>query len=151
SECCRLMPGLCRSISRFSAWSIPTVTEVNYSQLAYPTPRAVRFQEMEYNLPAERFVEAMTEIRECIARSLFAGRFPTECRLVRGDHIWLSPATGRDSCYIAVHMYRGMPYQQYCAAIEKIFQKHEARPHWGKMHTMTAAQLAAAYPRWDDF
>src|SRR5215469_1003318 len=151
SELCRLMPGLCPSISRFSAWSIPTVTEVNYSQLVYPTPRLVRFQEMEYNLPAERFIEAMTEIRQCITKNRFAVHFPIECRFVRADDIWLSPATGRDSCYIAVHMYRGMPYRQYFTAIEKIFQNHNGRPHWGKMHTMTADQLAAAYPRWDDF
>lgn len=151
SEWCRLMPSMCGPISRLSGWSIPTVTEVNYSQLVYPTPRLVRFQEMEYNLPAERFIEAMTEIRECITLNRFAVHFPIECRFVRADDIWLSPATGRDSCYIAVHMYRGMPYQQYFAAIERIFQKHDGRPHWGKMHTMSAAQLANAYPRWHDF
>jgi FAD-linked oxidoreductase len=151
SEWCRLMPRMCRPISRFSAWSIPKVTEVNYSQLVYPTPRLVRFQEMEYNVPAEHFLDAMVEIRDCIERNRFAVHFPVECRFVRADDIWLSPATGRDSAYIAVHMYRGMPYQDYFAAIEAIFRKHEGRPHWGKMHTMTAEQLASAYPRWQDF
>lgn len=151
SEWCRLMPGMCRPISRFSAWSIPTVREVNYSQLAYPTPRLVRFQEMEYNLPAEHFADAMSEIRRCIQRNRFKVHFPIECRFVHSDDIWLSPATGRDSCYIAVHMYRGMPYEEYFAAIEEIFQRHEGRPHWGKLHTMTGTQLAAAYPRWEDF
>ena len=151
SEWCRLMPGMCRSISRFSAWSIPSVTEVNYSQLVYPTPRLVRFQEMEYNLPAEHFADAIREIRECIQRNKFDVHFPIECRFVHADDIWLSPATGRDSCYIAVHMYRGMPYQKYFAAIEEIFQQHEGRPHWGKLHTMNAGRLAAAYPRWEDF
>jgi FAD-linked oxidoreductase len=151
SECCRLIPGMCRSISRFSAWSIPSVTEVNYSQLVYPTPRLVRFQEMEYNLPAERFAAAMIDIRECIERNRFAVHFPIECRFVRADDIWLSPATGRDSCYIAVHMYRGMPYQDYFGAVEEILQRHEGRPHWGKLHTMKSAQLAKAYPRWHDF
>lgn len=151
SEWCRLMPVMCRPISRFSAWSIPTVREVNYSQLVYPTPRLVRFQEMEYNLPAEHFADAIREIQSCIERNKFAVHFPIECRFVHSDDIWLSPATGRDSCYIAVHMYRGMPYEEYFAAIEEIFQRHEGRPHWGKLHTMTAAQLAAAYPRWEDF
>jgi FAD-linked oxidoreductase len=151
SELCRLMPGICRPISRFSAWSIPSVVEVNYSQLVYPTPRLVRFQEMEYNLPVGHFVEAIREIRASIDRNRFAVHFPVECRFVRADDIWLSPASARDSAYIAVHMYRGMPYQEYFAAIEKIFQQYEGRPHWGKLHTMNANQLAAAYPHWHDF
>ena len=28
---------------------------------------------------------------------------------------------------------------------------HDGRPHWGKVHTRTAADLAPAYPRFDDF
>ena len=24
------------------------------------------------------------------------------------------------------------------------------RPHWGKMHTLTAKELATIYPRWND-
>jgi FAD/FMN-containing dehydrogenase len=48
-------------------------------------------------------------------------------------------------------MYRGMPYREYFDALEPILQKHQGRPHWGKMHTMTASQLAPRYPRWEDF
>ena len=77
--------------------------------------------------------------------------FPVECRFVRGDDIWLSPAYQRDSAYIAVHMYQGMPYRAYFDAIEAIFRRCEGRPHWGKMHTLTAETLAARYPRWHDF
>ena len=28
---------------------------------------------------------------------------------------------------------------------------HDGRPHWGKVHTRTAADLAPAYPRFEDF
>ena len=28
---------------------------------------------------------------------------------------------------------------------------HDGRPHWGKLHTRTAADLAPAYPRWQEF
>ncbi len=28
---------------------------------------------------------------------------------------------------------------------------HGGRPHWGKMHTLTARQLRERYPRFDDF
>ncbi|HEX8727843.1 MAG TPA: D-arabinono-1,4-lactone oxidase, partial [Ktedonobacterales bacterium] len=36
-------------------------------------------------------------------------------------------------------------------AIEAIFQRYDGRPHWGKMHTLTAETLAMRYPRWQDF
>jgi len=29
--------------------------------------------------------------------------------------------------------------------------EHDGRPHWGKMHFRTAADLAPAYSRWNDF
>ena len=35
--------------------------------------------------------------------------------------------------------------------VEPIFQKYKGRPHWGKMHSMTAMQLRDLYPKWDDF
>jgi FAD/FMN-containing dehydrogenase len=70
---------------------------------------------------------------------------------VRGDDIYLSPASGRDSAYIAVHMYRGMPYRQYFAAVEAIFRDFGGRPHWGKMHMLTAAELRGLYPEWARF
>ena len=28
---------------------------------------------------------------------------------------------------------------------------YDGRPHWGKLHSRTAADLAPAYPRFDDF
>ena len=70
---------------------------------------------------------------------------------MQADDIWLSPAYQRTSAYIAVHMYRGMPYRSYFTAIEEIFKRYQGRPHWGKMHTRTAVELAALYPRWHDF
>jgi FAD/FMN-containing dehydrogenase len=34
--------------------------------------------------------------------------------------------------------------------VEKIFGQVAGRPHWGKMHTLDAAALAAVYPRLGD-
>jgi FAD-linked oxidoreductase len=151
SEGCRLIPRLCQTVSNISAQAIAPVDEVDYSHRIYATPRWVRFNEMEYNIPAEHFSTVFTEIRECISREHFAVHFPIECRFVHADDIWLSPAYERSSAYIAVHMYKGMPYQSYFAQIEEIFQRYQGRPHWGKMHTLTAERLALLYPHWQDF
>ena len=151
SEFCRLFPSFCKTVCRISALSIANIDEINYSHRLFATPRLVRFQEMEYNIPAEHMNAVINEIQQCIQQYQFRVHFPVECRFVRADDIWLSPAYRRDSAYIAVHMYRGMPYQSYFRGIEEIFKRYEGRPHWGKMHTRTAAELSALYPRWYDF
>ena len=38
----------------------------------------------------------------------------------------------------------------YFNAAEPIFRKRGGRPHWGKMHSLTAKELRALYPRWND-
>ena len=151
SESCRLVPRLCKTVCRISAQSIANVDEIDYSHRLFTTPRLVRFQEMEYNIPAEHLSSVVNEIRECIESYQFRVHFPVECRFVHADDIWLSPAYQRDSAYVAVHMYRGMPYRSYFHHIEEIFKRYQGRPHWGKMHTRTAEELSALYPRWHDF
>src|SRR5579863_4153465 len=147
----RVIPGLARSVCKISGNSIANVDEINYSHRLFSTPRMVRFQEMEYNIPAEHTRAVISEIQQCIEQHQFAVNFPLECRFVHSDDIWLSPAYQRASAYIAVHMYKGMPYQSYFSHIEEIFKRYQGRPHWGKMHTRTAQELAALYPRWHDF
>lgn len=151
SEGNRLFPTLSPTVSKISAMGVASVDEVDHSQHIFSTLRVVRFEEMEYNVPAEHFSTVLTEIRECIARERIQVHFPIECRFVHEDDIWLSPAYQRASAYIAVHMYKGMPYQSYFQHIEAIFQRYQGRPHWGKRHTQNAQQLATLYPRWHDF
>ncbi len=151
SELNRMQPKLSQTIGNISAQGIAPVDEVNYSHLLFSTPRVVRFQEMEYNIPAEHFSSVLAEIEACVERKRFEVHFPVECRFVHADDIWLSPAYQRESAYIAVHMYQGMPYKAYFEAIEAIFRHYEGRPHWGKMHTQTAHNLEKLYPRWHDF
>ena len=77
--------------------------------------------------------------------------FPVEIRVAAADDIWLSTAYGRDSAYVAIHQYVGLPYQEYFRLFESIAGSAGGRPHWGKMHTRDAAYLAGAYPRFADF
>jgi FAD/FMN-containing dehydrogenase len=113
--------------------------------------KLVRFYEMEYCIPAEHMGEAIKEMRQAIEQERFAVHFPLECRYVKQDDIWLSPAYERDSAFIAVHMYKGMPYEAYFSRMEQIFRRFGGRPHWGKMHNMTAEHLHQVYPRLPDF
>lgn len=151
SKGCRMVPKLCKPVSRLSARFVPVGNEVGYSHQLFTTKRLVRFNEMENSVPAEKMEEVVRDIRQCVMKYGFDVHFPIECRYVKGDDVMLSPAYGRDSAYIAIHMYKGMPYQKFFAEIEKKFRRYNARPHWGKLHTRSTDELAAVYPKWDAF
>ncbi|MGG8405410.1 D-arabinono-1,4-lactone oxidase [Streptomyces sp. 12297] len=141
------VPGIARVASR--ALSARTYTDIPYK--VFTSPRRVRFVEMEYALPRERVVEALRELKAMVDRSDLRIGFPVEVRTAPADDIALSTASGRDTAYIAVHMYRGTPYQAYFTAAERIFTAHGGRPHWGKVHTRDAEYLASVYPRFAEF
>ena len=144
-------PSLCPSLSRFCAGMLSHSEQVDASWSMLSTVRAVRFNEMEWSVPAERGADALREIKALIARREFPLMFPLEYRWVKGDDIWLSPNHGRDSVHISVHQYVGMPFERYFDAVQAICLNHGGRPHWGKVHSLKAAQLSRLYPRWSDF
>lgn len=118
----------------------------------FPHVRVVRFREMEYTVPADAGPACIREILRTIRENRFPMCFPLEYRLVRADDIWLSMFEGQDGCSISVHQYGDLDYKAYFALVEPIFWKYHGRPHWGKLHTLGARQLAALYPRhWQDF
>ena len=52
---------------------------------------------------------------------------------------------------ISVHQYHRQGYDTLFKASEAIFRRYGGRPHWGKLHTLKAAELERLYPRWGDF
>ncbi|KAA6213521.1 FAD-binding protein [Streptomyces albofaciens JCM 4342] len=141
------VPGIARLSSR--ALSARTYTDIPYK--VFTSPRRVRFMEMEYALPREAAVGALRELRALVERSDFRVSFPVEVRTAPADDIPLSTASGRDTAYLAVHMYRGTPYRAYFSAAERIMTAHGGRPHWGKLHSRDAAYLAGVYPQFAEF
>ena len=124
---------------------------VDQSFKIFASPRIVRFYEMEHALPVEALVPALREIRAMVDRKGYLLNFPVEVRFTKGDDVPLSTAFGRDSAYIAVHVYKGMECEPFFRDVEDILRAYEARPHWGKMHYRDAEELSKLYPRWDEF
>ncbi len=147
----RAVPSTIPAIAKISskALSARTYTDIPYK--VFTSPRRVRFVEMEHALPREALVEALRELRTMVDRSELRVSFPVEVRTAPADDITLSTASGRESAYIAVHMYKGTPYQAYFTAAERIFTAHGGRPHWGKVHTRDAEYFASVYPRFGEF
>lgn len=124
---------------------------IDWSHQAFPTERNVRFMEMEYNLPVHKFEEVFSEIKLAIKKNHFQTLFPIEIRFVKGDDLWLSPASGRDSVYFAVHTYITEDWRPYFKEMETIFKRHGGRPHWGKWHSLKDQDFAQIYPKWSEF
>lgn len=126
--------------------------ECGFSHEIIARERNVKFEELEYFIPAEAGPECFREIRRRILerhRQHVAWR--VLYRLVAKDDGYLSPMHGRDSVAISVHQNAGLPYQAYFDDIEFILRAYDGRPHWGKKHSLHGAQLASLYPRWEDF
>ena len=151
---------ICRVGRRRPSWikplarRVPSPGRVEYvdrSDRVFASPRLVHFYEMEYAVPSEAVPEALNRVRRLVERSGLQLSFPVEVRVVAADDIPLSTAYGRETGYLAVHVYQGTPYDQYFQGVESIMDDYGGRPHWGKMHFQRAETLAPRYPKWDAF
>jgi FAD/FMN-containing dehydrogenase len=126
--------------------------KTDWSHSVIAQQRELRFEEMEFALPAENGPPCFQEIRERVKtrhRHLVGWR--TLYRTVAPDGAFLSPAHARQTVTISLHQNATLPYQEYFADIEPIFKSYGGRPHWGKKHSMTADDLRPLYPKWDQF
>jgi FAD-linked oxidoreductase len=147
----RRMPNRIPEINRLVTRLAGSSKRIDRSHRIFASPRLVRFTEMEYALPRRHTTDAVRAIMDLIERRGFAVPFPIEVRTVAADDALLSTAAGRESGYVAVHMYRGMEWRPYFEAVEEIMDGLDGRPHWGKRHFQTAATLRPRYPDWDRF
>jgi FAD/FMN-containing dehydrogenase len=117
----------------------------------FPTVRNVRFNEMEYAVPAEAGPECFGAIRKLMRERHSSVTWPIEYRTVAADALDLSPNHGRATVAISIHQAADLDHRAFFADAEPIFRAHNGRPHWGKMHSLTASELAPLYPRWSHF
>ena len=147
----RAVPRLIKPLNRLAAATLSARSYSAPSHQVFVTPRRVRFVESEYAVPRESVLDVLAELRAAVPRLAHPVMFPVEVRVAAADDIWLSTAYGRDTAYVAIHQYVGLPYREYFAAFESIAAAVGGRPHWGKMHTLDAKRLGELYPRFADF
>ncbi len=147
----RAVPPLVRPLNQLSSSVLSPRSYSDHSHRVFVTSRTVRFVESEYAIPREALGEVLGELRRQVPRLADPVMFPVEVRVAAADDIWLSTANGRDSAYLAIHQYVGMPYRSYFDLFESIVGAVGGRPHWGKMHSLDDERLRERYPRFDDF
>ncbi|WP_395243907.1 D-arabinono-1,4-lactone oxidase [Agromyces sp. MMS24-K17] len=101
-------------------------------------------------MPRADAVAAITAVR-ALAPKIAPLLQVNEVRTVRADDQWLSSAYETDVVGLHFTWIKDQP------AVEAFLPELEAalpataRPHWGKLSTIPGADVAARYPRWDDF
>jgi FAD-linked oxidoreductase len=151
---CRLGRRIPRFVKPLNKLTSAVLSPRSYSDIShrvFVTSRSVHFVESEYAIPRESLGSVLAELRAKVPTLPDPVILPVEIRVAAADDVWLSTAYGRDSAYIAIHQYVGMPFRQYFDLFESIAGTVGGRPHWGKLHTLNAANLRERYPRFDDF
>ena len=147
----RARPRLIPALNRFSSAALSSRSYTDLSHRVFVTPRRVRFAESEYSVPRESLGHVIAELRRAVPRVPDPVMFPVEVRVAAADDVWLSTGYGRESAYVAIHQYAGLPYRAYFDRFESIVAEVAGRPHWGKLHSLDAERLRPLYPRFDEF
>jgi alditol oxidase len=115
------------------------------------TPSAGDELQTEYLLPAAYAVPAVHALQRAGDRIAPVLR-TCEIRTVAADELWLSPACRQDS--VAFH-FTWRPDTAAVLPVVSLVERQLApfgpRPHWGKVFTIPAAELADRYDRLPDF
>jgi FAD-linked oxidoreductase len=146
----RRVPALVPPANRMATRLLGSRTYTDVSHRVFAHPRRVRFHETEWAFPRALLPDVLRELDATIRRRGWRVSFPVEVRVAAGDDRWLSTAYGRETAYLAAHRYVREPWQDYLGAVGEIVRSVagvEARPHWGKLHPLAAADLAPRYPR----
>jgi xylitol oxidase len=115
------------------------------------TPSSGKELQAEYFVPFSNAVAALKAINN-LGDKWIQDLFISEVRTIAADNLWMSTAYKRSS--VAIHF----TWKQHTESVMKLLPIVEeqlapfgARPHWGKLFTIPAAQLKSRYERYADF
>jgi alditol oxidase len=115
------------------------------------TPSAGKELQSEYFVPHRHAVEAILAVerlREQVGPQLMI----SEIRTIAADDLWLSPCYEQPCVTIHFTWKQNWPeVKKLLPVIEKELSVFGARPHWGKLFTVSPAELRARYKRLPDF
>ncbi len=151
SQAARRAPRMAEQFGRIASRMLSGRRDVLHARNAYALRRRNRFQQLEYALPFEQLEPVLRSLDQVIKALKIRIHFPVEVRFVAADAHWLSPHYGRDSACVTVPAYTDVEFLDYFASITELLDRYDGRPHWGMVHNLTATQLQALYPRFDDF
>jgi FAD/FMN-containing dehydrogenase len=101
-------------------------------------------RECEYAIPTESASDALKAFRRIFEEGDMSTTLPVEVRFVAKDNSFMSPASGRDVCYIGVSTQPNST--EVFERVEPIMRDLKGRPHWGKCFTLQRSDVMSMYP-----
>jgi xylitol oxidase len=115
------------------------------------TPSAGKELQSEYFVPRQHAVEAILAV-ERLRDEVSPHLMISEIRTIAADNLWLSPCYEQPCVTIHFTWKQDWPaVRKLLPVIEKELSPLKARPHWGKLFTMSPAELKSIYKRLPDF
>jgi alditol oxidase len=115
------------------------------------TPSAGNELQAEYFVPRRHAVEAILAI-ERLRDKVTPHLLISEIRTIAADDFWMSPCYKQPSVTIHFTLKPDWPaVSQLLPVIERELAPFQARPHWGKLFTVSPERLKACYQKLPDF
>jgi len=115
------------------------------------TPSAGKELQAEYFVPRQHAMEAIMvveRLRDQVGPHLMI----SEIRAIAADNLWMSPCYQQPCVTIHFTWKPEWPaVSQLLPVIEKELAPFQARPHWGKLFTMSPSQLHSRYEKLPEF
>ena len=115
------------------------------------TPSSGKELQAEYFVPHEHAVEAIQAIQK-MGKEIGPHLFISEIRTIDADDFWMSPCYKQPS--VTIHFTWKQEWNavsKLLPAIEKELAPFNAKPHWGKLFTMSPSTLASRHQKMNDF
>lgn len=115
------------------------------------TPSSGKELQTEYFVPRKNAVDALLAISKMGSR-ISPHLFTSEVRTIAADNLWLSPCYKQDSVAIHFTWKQDWPaVSKLLPVIEKELAPLNARPHWGKLFTVSPGLLEKRYEKLPEF
>jgi xylitol oxidase len=115
------------------------------------TPSAGKELQSEFFVPRQNAVDAILAV-EGLRDQITPYLMISEIRTIAADNLWMSPAY-KQPC-VAIHFTWKQDWpnvSKLLPVIEKELAPYKARPHWGKLFTISPATLKQIYTKMSDF
>ncbi|MET0298459.1 MAG: FAD-binding protein [Flavitalea sp.] len=115
------------------------------------TPSSGVELQAEYFVPRKNGLEAYLEVAK-LGKEIGPHLFISEIRTIEADNFWMSPCYNQPSLAIHFTLKQDWPnVSKLLPKIEAALEPFGAKPHWGKLFTLSPSVLQSRYTKLDAF